>query len=319
MVGPPDPVPAVVTADVDAGRPRPAGTRVATGLLRGLRPLQWTKNMLVLSAPAAAGVLGHGPAAARAVGCVGLFCVAASAVYLVNDVVDAEADRRHPDKCRRPVASGDLPAAVALGAGAVLAAGALAGAWVLAAGPLLAVVALYLAVSVSYSLWLKRQPVVELAAVASGFVLRTIAGGVATHVPLSKWFLVVVSFGALFVVSGKRAAEHRRLGDDRTATRSVLARYSASYLRSVLVVTASITVATYCLWAFGDGGLLARTGHRQLLIELTVVPITLGVLHVLRLADAGEGGAPEELVVRDRLLQVLGMMWCGLMAAGLYG
>lgn len=290
---------------------------VATGLVRTARPLQWIKNVLVFVAPAAAGVLGHAGAAGRAAAAFGVFCAAASAVYLVNDALDAEADRLHPHKRRRPVASGQVPVPAALGAGAVVGLGSLAAAWAVAGWDLFGVVALYVVVSVAYSVWLKHEPVVELAAVASGFVLRAVAGGVATHVPLSSWFLVVTSFGALFVATGKRTAEHEALGGGRGDHRQVLAEYTPTFLRAVLVMTATVTVAAYCLWAFGRDGLLAR-GHHQVWIELTVAPVTLGMLHVLRLLDAGKGGAPEELVLHDRLLQVLGVAWVALMAVGIY-
>lgn len=308
-------------ADGGAAPTSPAAARrhTAGGLLRGVRPLQWSKNVLVFVAPAAAGVLDQRMDLLHAVATFGVFCAAASAVYLTNDVLDAEADRLHPDKCHRPVASGQLAPPVAVAAGVVLGAGSVAAAWFVAGWPLVAVVGLYVAVSFAYSLRLKREPVVELAAVASGFVLRAVAGGVATHVPLSNWFLAVTSFGALFVATGKRAAERERLGRQGGAHRQVLAQYTASFLRATLVMTATITVAAYCLWAFGRDGLLARTTHHQVWIELTVVPVTIGVLHVLRLLDAGKGGAPEELVVHDRLLQVLGLAWFGLMAAGIYG
>lgn len=318
----PEPEPVIVPQPVVGAVPVPPATTpvwALPGLVRGLRPVQWSKNLLVFVAPAAAGVLDHGTAAVQAAGAFGVFCAVASAVYLVNDVVDAEADRLHPDKCRRPVASGALAPGLALAAAAVLAPGAIAGAWFVGGAPLVAVVALYLAVSLAYSLRLKREPVLELAAVASGFVLRAVAGGVACHVRLSSWFLVVASFGALLVVTGKRAGEHDRLGSDRARHRQVLACYTRSFLRSVLVLSATVTVTAYCLWAFGHGGLLDRPATHPVWVELTVAPVTLGVLHVLRLVDAGRAGAPEELARRDRLLQVLGVVWFGLMAVGIYG
>ncbi len=287
--------------------------------MRAVRPRQWTKNLLVFVAPAAAGVLGHETQFLRAAGAFGLFCVAASGTYLVNDVVDAEADRHHPDKRLRPIASGELGVRLALGLGAGLLLVAVGLSWLLAGWEMLAVVGSYAAISISYSLRLKRRPVIELAAVASGFVLRAIAGGVATHVPLSSWFLVVTCFGALFIVTGKRAGERRQLGEHHRAHREALGLYTPSFLQSTLTLTASVTVTAYCLWAFDRTGLAARAGQRDVWIELTVVPIVIGVLYVLYLLDAGQGGAPEELVLHDRVLQVLGMAWIALFAIGLYG
>jgi decaprenyl-phosphate phosphoribosyltransferase len=177
-----------------------------------------------------------------------------------------------------------------------------------------------LALTAAYSLWLKRQPVMELAVVALGFVLRAVAGGLVAHVYLSNWFLVFTSFAALFVVTGKRYAEHARLGETRGVHRSVLAEYTESFLRSTLTICASVTVATYCLWAFDRSGLLAsRSGHQAVWVELTVVPLVLAVLHIFRLLDAGKGGEPERLALHDHVLQGYGLLWVALMVIGVYG
>jgi decaprenyl-phosphate phosphoribosyltransferase len=257
-------------------------------------------------APAAAGVLHEPHQALVAAEAFGVFCIAASGTYLVNDSHDAASDRHHPDKRHRPVASGVVPVPVAAATGAGLVVLAVAAAWLVAGWPLALVVGGYLATTTAYSLWLKHVPVVEMALVAAGFVLRAVAGGVATHVPLSSWFLVVTCFGALFVTAGKRVAEHAELGEDRARHRSV--------------VSATVTVTAYCLWALDrSSGLVARAGPRAVWIGLTVAPVVVGVLVVLRLLDAGEGGAPEELLLRNRLLQVLGVVWLALFAVGLYG
>ena len=219
-------------------------------LVRAMRPRQWSKNILVFAAPAAASVLGHWSVFWRVVLAFLLFCAAASGHYLINDVLDAEQDRHHPVKRMRPVASGELPASVAVVAGVALIAVSIAGAAVLGPWGFVVVVAAYLALTAAYSLWLKRQPVMELAVVALGFVLRAVAGGLVAHVYLSNWFLVFTSFAALFVVTGKRYAEHARLGETRGIHRSVLDEYTESFLRSTLTICASVTVATYCLWAF---------------------------------------------------------------------
>ena len=231
------------------------------GLARAVRPRQWSKNVLVFVAPAAAGVLRHPDDFLRTLAVFGIFCVAASGTYLLNDVADAEADRLHPKKRHRPIASGQLPEGLAAGVGGVLVAGAFAASWLLAGWELALVIGAYVAITVSYTVWLKREPVIELAAVAAGFVLRAIAGGVATHVPLSSWFLVVTSFGALFIVTGKRTAERKTLGTAGASHRVVLGEYSTSFLQSTLILTSSVTVTAYCLWAFERGGLSSRAGH----------------------------------------------------------
>jgi decaprenyl-phosphate phosphoribosyltransferase len=286
-------------------------------LLCMARPKQWTKNVLVLVAPGAAGVLTHAGPALHALGAFGIFCAAASAAYFVNDAVDVEVDRQHPRKRLRPVASTHVRPAVAVTGASALFLAALAGAGLLAGWTLVVVVAAYAAITVSYSLWLKREPVIELTAVASGFALRAIAGGVATHVPLSSWFLVVTSFSALLLVIGKRTAEHEALGDDRGLHRSALEQYSAQFLRSALTLSAAGSVTTYCLWAFDKSG-LAHRGDHLLWIELSVAPVVTGVLYVLRLLDAGRGGAPSELALEDRTLQVLALVWAVLVGIGVY-
>jgi decaprenyl-phosphate phosphoribosyltransferase len=283
-----------------------------------MRPRQWIKNLLVFMAPAAASVLGEWTTAWRAVGAFFIFCAAASGHYLINDVIDAEQDRHHPLKQGRPVASGALSPTIALWAGVTLIAVGFVGAALLGPWGLVVVVASYLGLSLAYSLWLKRQPVMELAVVAAGFVLRAVAGGVATHVAFSDWFLVFTSFAALFVVTGKRFAEHSRLGEGRGYHRAVLDEYTESFLRSTLIISAGITVATYCLWAFDRTGLLAHPGHHVVWIELTVIPLVLAVLHIFRLLDAGKGGEPEQLVLKDHILQGYGVLWLLLMGIGLY-
>jgi decaprenyl-phosphate phosphoribosyltransferase len=282
-----------------------------------MRPAQWIKNLLVFMAPAAAGVLGHWDTTVRVLGAFLVFCVVASGTYLVNDVLDAESDRFHPTKRLRPVARGALAPRVAVGTGVGLVVIGIAAALAIGPWSFAVVVAAYVGLSIAYSLRLKREPVVELAVVAAGFVLRAIAGGVVAHVHLSNWFLVFTSFAALFVVTGKRYAEHARLGHERGVHRAVLDEYTESFLRSILIIAASVTVATYCLWAFDRTGLLAA-GHHVVWIELTVIPLVLAVLHIFRLLDAGHGGEPEQLVLRDHTLQAYAGLWILLMVLGLY-
>lgn len=301
------------------GHLRPVVQRhLVRSLVAALRPRQWTKNLLVFVAPAAAGILSEKESFLHALGAFAIMCAAASSTYLLNDAMDAEADRRHPVKVHRPIASGAVPESLAVALSVLLIVLSLAGAALLSGWMLFAVVASYLTITVAYTTYLKREPVVELAAVASGFVIRAIAGGVVTHVPLSSWFLVVISFGALFIVTGKRAAEAISLGADGPSHRPVLKSYTKTFLQSTLVLTAGVTTTGYCLWAFERAGSLAIGGHHAVWTELTVAPVILGILHVLRLADSGQVGEPEEMVFHDRLLQILGVAWIVLFALGIY-
>jgi len=288
------------------------------GLARIARPRQWVKNLLVFAAPGAAGVLSHGHVALRAGGAFGIFCVAASGTYFLNDTFDAAADRHHPIKRFRPVAAGDVSAGVAAAVGIVLVAASVVLAWWLAGWHLALVIAIYGAVSAAYSLRLKHEPVVDLACVSSGFVLRAIAGGVATGVFLSDWFLIVASFGSLLVVAGKRSAEHTDLGELRAAHRRALAAYPPAFLRSVRLIAAGVTLSAYCLWAFERAAQIG-VGHHPIWFELSIVPFVMAVLHVELRFEWGQGGAPEDLALGDHMLQVLGIAWVALFAVGVYG
>jgi decaprenyl-phosphate phosphoribosyltransferase len=297
--------------------PTPA---LAGGLIRLARPRQWIKNFLVFVAPAAAGVLLHWTVLWHSMATFALFCVGASGTYFLNDAIDATADRNHPTKRFRPVASGAVPVrlAVTVGLGLMIGAGLLG--WWLAGWHLALVMVVYALVNVAYSLGLKNEPVLDLAAVSAGFVLRAVAGGVATGVVLSNWFLIVTSFGSLLIVTGKRSGEKKLLADheaDDGAIRQTLGLYSPSYLRSIRTLSAAVTVTAYCLWAFERANQV-HPGHDPLWFQLTIIPFTIALLHVMRLLDSGSGAAPEELALRDHRLQLYGLVWVALFVIGIY-
>ena len=286
-------------------------TTVLSGALRGMRPRQWIKNVLVLAAPLAAGQIQHGHVLGRALLAMLCFCLVSSAVYLVNDVRDVEEDRRHPVKSSRPIASGDLPIPVALVLAAVVAVVGL-GVGFLVAWQLGVTLAVYLLVQAAYSMGLKHQPVLDLAVVASGFLLRAIAGGTATGIVLSQWFLLVASFGSLFMVAGKRYSEIRSLGAD-AGTRRSLEYYSESYLRFVWSLAASATVVFYSLWAF------TQPQHGFRWAAISIAPLTLGVLRYAVDVDRGDAGSPEDIVLGDRVLQAIGVVLVVLVALAVFG
>lgn len=316
------PAEAVDRPDENAASPAdPAPASLLTGLVRLCRPRQWVKNLLVFVAPAAAGVLFHGGVLWHSAAAFGIFCLGASGTYFVNDATDAAADRIHPSKRLRPVASGVVPVPLAMALGvALMAASAGLGA-ALAGWHLALVMAVYALVNVAYSLGIKNEPILDLVAVSAGFVLRAIAGGVATGVALSNWFLIVASFGSLLIVTGKRSGEKQLLADrrmDHGSIRQTLASYSPSFLRSVRTFAAAVTVTAYCLWAF-ERASQVHPGRDPIWFQLTIVPFTIALLHVMRILDAGEGADPEELALRDRRLQIYGLCWIALFAAGIYG
>ncbi|HET9728252.1 MAG TPA: decaprenyl-phosphate phosphoribosyltransferase [Acidimicrobiia bacterium] len=283
-------------------------------LVRLARPKQWIKNVLVVAAPGAAGVLGQGTALWRTMIAFVCFCLAASGTYFLNDAFDAEADRQHPVKRLRPVASGEVSQRTAITGGIVLIAAAL-GLSLAARWELVLVIAGYLAVTVAYSVWLKHEAVLDLACVASGFVLRTIAGGVAVGVTISHWFLIVAGSASLFMVTGKRHAELVELGDGAAGHRRALANYSRSFLSYVRGVASSVTVLSYCLWAFENSSKVGNPAW----FELSIVPFVLGILRYALLLEQGRGGAPEDLVLSDRVLLATGAVWAILFAVAVHG
>lgn len=288
------------------------------GLLRTARPKQWLKNVLVFAAPGAAGALGRPGAFGRTVLMFALFCLASSGCYFMNDAADVEADRLHPTKRRRPVAAGLVPVRQAWAVGVGLVLTAVAGS--VALGPrAVLVVGLYALITLAYSLGLKREPVLEMGVLTGGFILRAAAGGVATHVPLSDWFLIVASFGSLFMVGGKRYAEYEELGERRSHHRSALAGYSLSYLRYVRSVSSSVTVAAYCLWAFEKAGTGGHAVPGALWFQLSIAPFVMALLRYALVLDQGGGGAPEDVVLGDRVIQGLGVIWVLLFSFGVYG
>ena len=283
-------------------------------LLRTARPRQWLKNMLVFAAPGTAGLLGDPGVVAVAAGAFAVFCLAASGTYFLNDALGVAADRLHPTKSRRPVATGAVDVGLAKVLGVVLLGASVALALALAGWRLAVVVGAYAALQPVYSLWLRNVPIADIGAVASGFVLRAVAGGVAVGVPISHWFLLVTSFGSLFLVSGKRTAEHIDLGDRRRSHRSTLGNYSLRFLHHLRSVTASVAVAAYCLWAFEK----AAVAPGAIWFGLSIVPFVLVTLRYALLLDAGKGGSPEELVFEDRPLQVLALVWVTLVAVAVH-
>ncbi len=283
-----------------------------TGLVRAMRPRQWVKNVLVLAAPVAAGeILRLDVLAPVAVAFVA-FSMAASGVYLVNDTIDVEADREHPTKRNRPIASGAVPPGLAIGAAAVLLLGALAVS-LLATPQLLILIAVYEAVQLAYCFGLKNEPVVDICIVASGFLMRAIAGGAAAAIPLSQWFLLAAAFGSLFMVAGKRAAEIQLAERSGAKIRKSLERYAPSYLRFVWGLSATTLIMTYGLWAFE-----IRAGSGSVWSVISMVPFVVAVLRYAVDVDGGNAGEPEDIALADRALQVLALAWVATLLLAVY-
>ncbi len=290
---------------------QPRRSRLHAALVTA-RPHQWIKNALVIAAAGAAGALSRDDVPAR----VGLafvaFCLLASGVYAVNDVRDADEDRRHPRKRYRPVAAGELDSRSALVLGATLMLTGLA--LCLAVRPLLlAVGAGYLALTLSYTMIWRHVWILDVVVIACGFVLRAVAGGVAAPVTLSRWFILVITFSAVFVAAGKRQAELRRANERDAARRPVLRSYTAARLRLILSGSAACALFAYCVWAFQ-----LPTVDGVPWRPLTIVPFAACLARYGALVQGGGGEAPEELLLHDRVLQLAGVAWLVVFALGVH-
>lgn len=279
-------------------------------LVRACRPRQWLKNAVVVIAPATAGALSRPGAASALLGAFTSFCLMASATYLVNDVRDRESDRRHPRKRLRPVAAGHLSPPAAVRAAAMLGLSSVGLAWLVS--PSLAAVLLgYALLTLTYTLWWRDVVLLDVVAVAGGFVLRAVGGAVAVDVSLSRAFVVVTSACALFLVVGKRYGELMRSGR-RAAARATLRRYTPRGLRLLMSATTAIACIAYAGWA------LARPAPGPWL-SLSLIPFGLWLGRYGSLVRSGAGEAPEELVLRDGPLVALSLIWALLFIAGIYG
>jgi decaprenyl-phosphate phosphoribosyltransferase len=279
-----------------------------------LRPRQWIKNLLVIAAAGAAGSLGHDDVPVRVSLAFVAFCMLASGIYAINDVRDAEEDRLHPRKRFRPVAAGELEPRAAISLGVALVVGGLA--LCTAVRPLLGVVgAGYVALTLSYTLVWRHLLLLDIVAIAGGFVLRALAGGVAPPVNLSRWFVLVVTAAAVFVAAGKRHGELRRTvaANVLVGRRRVLEGYTELRLRMILAISGAVAVIAYAGWVFklpDVDGVPWR--------PLTLIPFAACIVRYGVLLRAGQGESPEELLLHDRLLQVAAVAWLALFALSVH-
>lgn len=280
-----------------------------TGLIKLARPKQWVKNVLVAAAPLAAGVLLQPTVLGWVAIAFVCFCLAASSVYMINDVLDVNEDRAHPKKRFRPVASGQVSPRVATLAAALCATASLAIPVVFGNINLTVVIGSYLVLQALYVWRLKHEAVFDIACVATGFLLRAIAGGVAASVMISNTFLVVVGFGALFMAVGKRYSEILSHKQDDQKTRKALDQYTPGYLRILLSISATISLVGYILWAFEIDAL---NTHDVPFAALSVIPFTLALMRYAKDADSAEVEAPEDALFADKGLLILGILWLAL-------
>jgi len=298
----------------------PAGAVAARGsvaaqLLRSLRPRQWTKNLFVFAGLIFGDKLTDLHSAGIALAAFGVFCLLSSTVYLINDVRDREADRLHPVKSRRPIASGALPVGVANVAAVVIAAMALAGALAISRD-FFFIAALYLILLGAYSFSLKHVVILDVLTLASGFVLRAAGGAIAVQVEFSHWLLLLMMLGALFLALSKRRAELVSLAANAGAHRRALDEYSPYLLDQMISVVTSSALLAYAFYTT-DQETVAKFGTDRL---LWTIPFPLyGIFRYLYLVHQREGGGdPSEMLVTDGPLLVCGTLWVAAIIAMLY-
>ena len=276
-------------------------------LLKTMRLRQWTKNAFVLAAVVFDRQLSisNPTPLLRSLAAVLLFCLISSSVYIINDLLDIQADRQHPVKRNRPIASGKLPIPVAIVAAVVFVVTSLTLAYLLA--PALAlIILLYFVMNLAYSKWLKHIPMLDVLIIAAGFVLRVGAGVVVISVErFSPWLYVVMTLGALYIGFGKRRAELTLLTDKANAHRRVLEGYNLPLLDHLITIVSSSTILTYSLYTFSAPNL--PDNHAMM---LTIPFVLYGVFRYMYLIHvAGKGGEPEELLLTDRPLQIDIVLW----------
>ncbi len=275
--------------------------RVLPGLVRSMRPHQWTKNVFVFGALVFSLHLFERRSVLLALLAFVVFCAVSSSIYLVNDIMDREQDRLHPHKRRRPIASGQVPVGLAAAAAVVLFAGAFA--LSLALGPrFLAVVLIYAVLSYAYCFGLKRIVIIDVMVLASGYALRAVGGAVAIQVDFSNWLLLCTSLLALFLGFCKRRQELTSLQEGAVAHRAVLANYTVSFLDQMIAVVTAATLISYIFYALSDE--VAARLHTSRL-GFTIPFVLYGIFRYFYLVHVrGEGGRPAREVLADTPLLV---------------
>lgn len=275
-------------------------------ILKTMRPRQWTKNIFVLAALVFDRQLfSASDPLLRSIGGMLLFCLLSSSVYIINDIKDVEADRQHPTKRNRPIASGQLPVPIAIGALVVILGITFPLSYLLSSDFFL-IALLYFLMNLAYSLHLKNILIVDVLIIAAGFVLRVAAGVTLIQVErFSPWLYVVTTLGALYIGFGKRRAELNLLANGANNHRKVLDGYTIPFLDQMITIVSSTTIIAYSLYTFSAPNL--PSNHAMM---LTIPFVMYGVFRYLWLIQVKkEGGAPEEILLKDRPFEIDILLW----------
>ena len=293
-------------------RAAPAGLS-ARALIRSLRPKQWAKNLLVFAGLVFTYNLLNTDMLIRVLGAFATFCALSSAGYLWNDLRDVAADRLHPVKRNRPIASGRVPRWLAVVVAITLAIVGLALAFVLG-GPFALIASLYLLLTISYSIWLKHLVLIDVFGIAAGFVLRAVGGAVVIGVPVSPWLYVCTVLGSLFLALGKRRNELELLEAGAGSHRKNLDEYTLELVDHLILIVASVTIMAYSLYTF-----TAENLPRDHSMMLTIPLVVYGLFRYLYLVRVRrKGGAPEDLFLTDPGMLGTAIAWAGISLVVLY-
>lgn len=289
--------------------------RTVTALIQCMRPWQYTKNLLVFAALIFAQKMSDPDAVLKTIGAFVLFCMVSSAVYLINDICDAEEDRKHPDKCDRPIASGRLSTSTASLTAGILVIAGVGGAFAVNLG-LGVVIASYFVLQMLYQFLLKERVILDVFAIAGGFVLRAVAGAEAINVVISPWLLICTMLLALFLGLGKRRGEILLLEDGASDHRATLSKYSVELLDQLITIVASATLMSYCLYTISERT-VSLLGSTRLMY--TIPFVIYGLFRYLYLMHRhGHGGSPDRTLLTDKPLLLTVMLYAFTAAAIIY-
>ena len=293
--------------------PRAAGRSAPAALVAVLRPKQWIKNSVIFAALVFSHTLTDTSSLLRSVAAFALFCAISSAVYVLNDIMDLESDRAHPEKCRRPLAAGELPVGVAGALGLALALGGLVLSYQLSP-PFAALAAVYLISNLLYSAWLKRVVIVDVMIISSGFVIRAVSGGVVIGVEVSAWLILCTVLLSLFLGFTKRRQELALLEQRAADSRAILKEYSVAFLDQMISIVTAGTVVAYFLYTLAPET-RAKLGTPYL--PLTIPFVLYGIFRYLYLVHQRRlGENPTGALYADLPLLLNVLLW-GLTAVGI--
>jgi 4-hydroxybenzoate polyprenyltransferase len=280
-----------------------------------LRPTQWTKNLFVAAALIFAKKVFDVPSVLRTLAAIAVFTLLAGSHYIVNDLLDVAEDRVHPRKSRRPIAAGRIGRGEAVALAAVLAAASLVLADLLSPA-FFGAAAAYVVLQLAYSYKLKHVVILDIFLVASGFVLRVIAGGLVIAVPISPWLLLCTMLLALFLAISKRRHELRLLAEDASRHRPILEEYSFGLLDQMISIVTACTVIAYCLYTVSEETVRKFGTDRLIYTTPFVLYGIFRYLYLIYMKD--EGGTPEELILKDKPLLASIVLWIATAVAIIY-